>query len=46
MNIRTSKKGTATIDTGFIVHGREELNSVIEKLRQVEGVIDIERTAG
>ena len=46
MNIRTSKKGTATIDTGFIVHGREELNSVIEKLRQVEGIIDIERTAG
>ena len=46
MNIRTSKKGTATIDTGFIVQGREELNSIIEKLRQLEGVIDIERTAG
>ena len=46
MNIRTSKKGTATIDTGFIVQGREELNSVIEKLRQVEGIIDIERTSG
>ena len=46
MNIRTSKKGTATIDTGFIVHGREELNSVIEKLRQVDGILDIERTAG
>ena len=46
MNIRTSKKGTATIDTGFIGHGREELNSVIEKLRQVDGILDIERTAG
>ena len=46
MNIRTSKKGTATIDTGFIVHGREELNSVIEKLRQVDGILDIERNAG
>ena len=46
MNIRTSKKGTATIDTGFIVHGREELNSVIEKLRQIDGILDIERTAG
>ena len=46
MNIRTSKKGTATLDMGFIVHGREELNSVIEKLRQIESVIDIERTAG
>ncbi len=25
MNVRTSKKGTATIEMGFIVHGREEL---------------------
>ena len=46
MNVRTSKKGTATLDIGFIVHGREELNHVIEKLRQVESVIDIERTTG
>ena len=47
MNIRTSKKqGTATIETGFIVHGREELGRVIEKLRQLESVIDIERTVG
>ncbi|MCI8292191.1 MAG: bifunctional (p)ppGpp synthetase/guanosine-3',5'-bis(diphosphate) 3'-pyrophosphohydrolase [Hespellia sp.] len=46
MNVRTSKKGTATIDMGFIVHGREELNKVIEKMRHLEGVMDIERTAG
>ena len=26
MNVRTSKKGTATIEMGFIVHGRDELN--------------------
>ena len=45
MNERTSKKGTATLDMGFIVHGRDELNRVIDKLRQVEGVLDIERTA-
>ncbi|RHS78573.1 bifunctional (p)ppGpp synthetase/guanosine-3',5'-bis(diphosphate) 3'-pyrophosphohydrolase [Firmicutes bacterium AM43-11BH] len=45
MNVRTSKKGTATLDMGFIVHGRDELNRVIDKLRQVEGVLDIERTA-
>ena len=31
---------------GFIVRGREELNRLIEKLRQIEGVMDIERTAG
>ena len=46
MNTRTSKKGTATMDMGFIVHGREELNRVIGKLRQIENVIDIERTTG
>ena len=46
MNTRTSKKGTATMDMGFIVHGREELNRVIKKLRQIENVIDIERTTG
>ena len=46
MNIRTSKQGTATIETGFIVHGREELTRIVKKLRQVEGVIDIERTTG
>lgn len=46
MNVRTSKKGTATIETGFIVHGRDELTKIIEKLRQLDGVIDIERTTG
>ena len=46
MNTRTSKKGTATMEMGFIVHGREELNRIIEKLRHIDGVIDIERTAG
>lgn len=46
MNIRTSKKGTATIDMGFIVSSREQLTRVIEKMRQLEGVMDIERTAG
>ncbi len=46
MNVRTSKQGTATIDMGFIVRGRAELARVIEKLRQLESVIDIERTVG
>ncbi len=46
MNVRTSKQGTATIEAGFIVHGREELSFVVKKLRQLEGVIDIERAAG
>lgn len=46
LNVRTSKKGTATIEAGFIVHGREELAMITKKLRQLEGVIDIERAAG
>lgn len=46
MNVRTSKQGTATIETGFIVCGREELSKLIAKFRQLEEVIDIERTTG
>ena len=46
MNVRTSKQGTATIEAGFIVHGREELSLVVKKLRQLECVIDIERAVG
>ena len=46
MNIRTNKQGTATIETGFIVHGREELARAIDKLRKLEGVVDIERAVG
>lgn len=46
LNVRTSKKGTATIDMGFVVHGRTELGKVTEKMRQIEGVVDIQRTAG
>ncbi len=43
MNVRTSKQGVVTIETGFVVHGKEELARVMKKLRQLEGVIDIER---
>ena len=46
MNVRTSKQGTASIDVTFDVHNNEELNSIIEKVRQVESVIDIKRSRG
>lgn len=46
VNSRTSKQGTATICMTFDVPSREELNRLIEKIRQVESVIDIERTTG
>ena len=43
MNVRINKQGVATVETGFGVHGKEELGTVMKKLRQLEGVIDIER---
>ncbi|MBH1939531.1 bifunctional (p)ppGpp synthetase/guanosine-3',5'-bis(diphosphate) 3'-pyrophosphohydrolase [Mobilitalea sibirica] len=46
MNVRTSKQGTATISIGFEINGVEQLNEIIAKIRNVESVIDIERTAG
>ena len=46
MNVRTSKKGTATIEMGFIVPGREELERIVKKLQQLSGIIDIERATG
>ena len=46
MNVRTSKKGTATIEMGFIVHGRAELERIVKKLQQLSGIIDIERATG
>lgn len=41
---KTSKQGTATIEMSFNVRGRDELKGLIDKIRQVESVIDIERT--
>ena len=46
MNVRTSKQGKATIVMTFDIHGIDELNRLTDKLRQIEGVLDIERTAG
>lgn len=46
LNTRTSKQGMATINISFEVRSKEELNSLIEKIRQIESVKDIERTAG
>ncbi len=42
----TSKQGIATITIAFGTKGRDELVSLVGKIRQVEGVIDIERTRG
>ena len=46
MNVRTSKQGIATITMGFDIGSVEELNRLIDKMRNVESIIDIERTTG
>lgn len=42
----TSKQGIATLSIAFSTRGKEELNGLIDKIRQVESVLDIERTTG
>ena len=46
MNVRTSKQGTVTIELSFSTSGKEELTDVVQKLRAINGIIDIDRTAG
>lgn len=46
MNTRTNKQGVATMQTSFEIGSREELNRVIDKIRMIESVVDIERTRG
>ena len=46
INSRTNKQERATISMSFNVCSKQELNSLIEKIRQVESVLDVERTTG
>lgn len=46
MNTKTSKQGIATMAASFYIGSREELNHTIDKLRNIDSVIDIERTTG
>lgn len=46
MNTRTNKQGKATLATSFEITSREELNRIIDKIRSIDSVIDIERTTG
>ena len=43
---KTSKQGIATIVVNFGTKSKEELRGLIEKLKQIESVIDVERTTG
>lgn len=46
MNTRTSKQQIATMAVAFEISSKEELNRVIDKVANVESVINIERTTG
>lgn len=46
INSRTNKQEKATISLSFEIGGKEELHSLIKKLRQIESVIDVVRTTG
>ena len=46
VNTRTNRNGVATMCVSFEISGREELQKLVEKLRNIDSVIDIERTKG
>ena len=46
MNTRANKQGMATLQTSFEISGKDELQRIIDKIRGIESVIDIERTTG
>ena len=41
-----SKQGVATIEISFGIKSREELTQLIDRVRKVESIIDVERTTG
>ena len=43
---RVGKNEKATITVSFDIHNKEELSSLVSKLRKISGVIDIERAQG
>ena len=46
LSTRTSKQGVASVLVEFMTSGVEEINRIISRLQQIEGVIDIQRTNG
>ncbi|MCQ2492269.1 MAG: bifunctional (p)ppGpp synthetase/guanosine-3',5'-bis(diphosphate) 3'-pyrophosphohydrolase [Lachnospiraceae bacterium] len=46
VNSNKAKKGRVTTSISFDISGKAQLNSIFSKIRNIEGIIDIERTAG
>ena len=45
MNTRTNKQGEATLQLAFEIGNKEELARIVDKIRGIDSVIDIERTS-
>lgn len=43
MNTKTNKQGVTTINIAFEVSSRDQFNKIVEKIRQVESVVDVDR---
>ena len=46
LNVRLNKQGKATIEVRFEISSKERLSYIVKKLRNLNGIIDIERTTG
>ncbi|MEE8886758.1 MAG: bifunctional (p)ppGpp synthetase/guanosine-3',5'-bis(diphosphate) 3'-pyrophosphohydrolase [Eubacteriales bacterium] len=46
VNSRTNKQGVATIDMSFSVKSKQELTDLVQKIKQVPNVVDVERAKG
>lgn len=46
INTKNSKREVTTLSARFEVNGTEQLDFIIKKLRNIEDIIDIERTSG
>ena len=46
MNIRVNKQGLATVLMGFEISSAEELQKIMDKIKAIDGIIEVERSRG
>ena len=46
LHSRSNKQGVATIEVAFNTKGRQQIQNLIERLRQIDNIIEIQRTTG
>jgi GTP pyrophosphokinase len=45
VNVKVNKQGEATLSMSFETAGREEFDRIVEKIRQIPSVIDVDRNS-